>query len=135
MHSSKRVESLGARDDGVGAAHARLQLFRVEPCRTRVNIEQVEAQRLARGADAQQRVLQLRRYHQLEHQQRGREDAFYVLKQHELPERVVPLHEEQPRGRGAAQVLVPVVRVAGHRTPHATSSIRNARSISEASRQ
>ena len=36
------------------------------------------------------------------------------LQQHELAERVVPLHEEDAALRGAAQVLVPVVGVAAH---------------------
>ena len=36
------------------------------------------------------------------------------LKQHELVERVVPLHEEDALRVGAAQVLVAVVRVPTH---------------------
>ena len=38
------------------------------------------------------------------------------LKEHELVERVVPLHEEDALRVGAAQVLVAVVRVPTHAT-------------------
>lgn len=47
-------------------------------------------------------------------------DKYNVhLEQHELPQRIVPLHEEQAGRRRPAQVLVPVVRVAGDGAPHA----------------
>lgn len=49
----------------------------------------------------------------------------HYLEEHELVERIVPLHEEDATRRGGAEVAVAVVRVLAHAGSEAVARLRH----------